>query len=81
MQGQDAAHQGEDGLVVTLSLLVLALVVCPAGGAEQETKAEGNMANLSLLLSAWETCSPLMDEPDLLDPGAGSARDGGGRDP
>ena len=28
------------------------------------------MARLSLLLPPWETCSPLMEEPDLLVTGA-----------
>ena len=31
------------------------------------------MARLSLLLPAWETCSPLMEEPDLLVAGASAA--------
>ena len=31
------------------------------------------MARLSLLLPAWETCSPLMEEPDLLVTGASAA--------
>ena len=40
------------------------------GSERSEAKADRNMARLSLLLPAWETCSPLMEEPDLLVAGA-----------
>lgn len=53
-------------------LVAFALVVgLRGGGAERsEATAEGSMARLSLLLPPWETCSPLIEEPDLLVTGA-----------
>ena len=40
------------------------------GSDLREAKAEPNMALLSLLFPAWETCSPLIEDPDLLVTGA-----------
>ncbi len=40
------------------------------GSDLREAKAEPNMARLSLLLPAWETLSPLIEDPDLLVTGA-----------
>ena len=40
------------------------------GAERSEATAEGSMARLSLLLPPWETCSPLIEEPDLLVTGA-----------
>ena len=61
MQGQDAAvGQGEDGLVMAFTLVAFALVLGLADGIGwRETKADRNMACLSLLLPPWEMCSPL----------------------
>lgn len=75
MQGQDAAvGQGEDGLVMAFTLVAFALVLGLADGIGwRETKADRNMACLSLLLPPWEICSPLVEEPDLLVAGAGPA--------
>ena len=40
------------------------------GSDLREAKADRNMALLSLLFPAWETCSPLIEDPDLLVTGA-----------
>ena len=40
------------------------------GRSAVRRRRRGAMACLSLLLPAWETCSPLMEEPDLLVTGA-----------
>ena len=54
------------------ALAWFALVVGPGDGVGVvgRRRAEANMARLSLLLPPWETCSPLMEEPDLLVTGA-----------
>ena len=77
VQGQDAAvGQGEDGLVMAFALVAFALVVGLADGVgRSEAKADRNMARLSLLLPPWETCSPLMEESDLLVTGARPAEE------
>ena len=68
---QAAVGQGENGLVMAFILVAFALVVGPGDGVgAREAKADRNMARLSLLLPPWETCSPLMEEPDLLVTGA-----------
>ena len=40
------------------------------GSDLREAKADRNMARLRRLLPAWETCSPLIEDPDLLVTGA-----------
>lgn len=68
VQGEDAlVGGGDDSLVVAFALGDCAVVVGRGDGSEhRDAKAGRYIARLRRLLSAWQTYSPRMEDPERL---------------